>query len=145
MSPDEAMKSVLERSAETALDFIDKRGHFLPFALGLDAESESYWIMAETSDAEAPYNPDEWAASIEAQVRNMIADGTLQVVAFAEDVMATFQEDGKRFQMRAVRIDVDHAEKAGQRAHLTFEIREAKAEPGQLFYMDLPSRFFGGP
>jgi cytosine/adenosine deaminase-related metal-dependent hydrolase len=143
MTPDEAMRSVVERSAETALDLIDKHGHFLPFALGLDAEGESYWVMADSSEQEAAYDADTWAASIEQQVREMIGDGTLRVVAFAEDVLATFQEDGKRYQMRAIRIDADHAEKAGQRAHLTFEIREGKAQPGELFYMNLPSRFFG--
>ena len=78
MSSGDEMRDLLQRVSELVLDNVDKEGWSIPIGLGHSPSGERIYIVADSSDENAEYDPEKYAQSTLAQIRRMAADGQIR-------------------------------------------------------------------
>ncbi len=144
MSPREELKGMLEYIAGRALDNIEEFGVHLPVCFAHSPAGEHLVIVAESSGG-GEVDLQACKESVLGTTRAWIAEGKIRAVAIAMVVEITMpSDDGEASRTSAVKIVLDHAGERGYVAFLTFRVAEGKAIAGEIFYRELPERFFGG-
>jgi hypothetical protein len=142
MTPRDELKGMLEHIAERALDNVDEYGFHLPVCFGHSPMGEPVYIVAEPSE-DAEVDLQACKQSVLHQTRLWISQGKLRAIAFATVINITIaNDDGGTSQTDAVKILLDHIEKPGYAAFVTFQKTDGKAMPGRIIYQELPERFF---
>jgi hypothetical protein len=142
MSPADEMRGLLERVSELVLDNVDKEGWSIPIGLGHSPKGERIYIVADSSEQEAEYDPEKYARSTLAQIRRMAGDGQIRAVAFAEQVMCTLQSDAGPEEATAVKLTLDHRDGGGYIGYLLYHMEDGKSVPEEIIYEDLDEPIF---
>ena len=145
MTPKEELKELLEKLTEKCLDNVDQYGWHIPMCWANSPTGQRFVFVADSNEEEPddkPYDHAAAAKSITYQVRKYIAEGKLRSVALARNVCCTLDTPEGRVQAKAVKIALDHEKGGGYLAYLTYEMEEGKAVPKNIYYEELPERFF---
>jgi hypothetical protein len=142
MTPADEMRDLLERVSELVLDNVDKEGWSIPIGLGHSPSGERIYIVADSSDQDAEYDPKKYAESTLLQIRGMARDGQIRAVAFAEQVTCTLQSDAGPEEATAVKLTLDHRDGGGYIGYLLYHLEDGKAVPEEIIYQDLNEPIF---
>src|SRR5215467_9669127 len=93
MKPEDEMRHLLESVIESMLDNVDKYGFAIPVCLGHNPVGERVYVVADSSDPDAVYDPAKCTESILHQVKRMVDEGQLRAIAFARNVKVTMASD----------------------------------------------------
>jgi hypothetical protein len=124
------------------LDNVDHEGWSIPIGLGHSPAGERIYIVADSSDQEAAYDPEKYAESTLAQIRRMAGDGQLRAVAFAEQVTCTLQSKSGPEEATAVKLTLDHQSGGGYIGYLIYHLEDGKSVPEEIIYQDLDEPIF---
>jgi hypothetical protein len=142
VSPADELRELLECSIERVLDNVDKHGWSIPFCLAHSHKGDRIYVVAESSDPNAEYEPQKHVESILAQVKRMIEGQELRAIALARNVNITVSSDKGPVESAAVKVLLDHEAGGGSTAYLLYHMVDDKATPDELFYEELGERFF---
>jgi hypothetical protein len=146
MTPQDELRSLLERVTEMVLDNVDKHGWAIPVCVAHSPTGERFIFVADSDEADpTPYDPQACLRSITHQVRQFIEDGKLRAIALARNVNITVSSDDGPQDTAAVKVLLDHQGGGGSTAYLLYRQEDGKAVPYELFYQELAERFFAAP
>jgi hypothetical protein len=133
------MELLLGEGIRVATRFLEKRGGFSAFAVGLAYDGQLRHIMAHTGEEQPEADP-HIAATVQA-LRSYAAKGEIRASALVSDVRIRSAPEVSPGD--AIRVQIEHADASPVTCYLPYRLVGKKLQPGELFAEEGESQVFG--